>query len=168
MLWLKTSGRAPSTVASASSSTPRKSGVSTSTDESGSFAFKRADRGREMSRAAIGEVVAIDGRDDDVREPHRRGRLGEAKRLERVGRRLGLARVDVAVPARARAGVAEDLEGRRAASPALADVRAARLLADRDEARAVEELADVAVLAVRARRAHLHPVGAAWTLGDGK
>ena len=39
MLWLKTSGRAPSTVASASSSTPRKSGVSTSTEQSGSFAL---------------------------------------------------------------------------------------------------------------------------------
>ena len=39
MLWLKTSGRAPITVCSASSSTPRKSGVSTSIDASGSFAF---------------------------------------------------------------------------------------------------------------------------------
>ena len=39
MLWLKTSGRAPITVCSASSSTPRKSGVSTSTVHSGSFAF---------------------------------------------------------------------------------------------------------------------------------
>ena len=39
MLWLKTSGRAPITVASASSSTPRKSGVSTSIVQSGSFAF---------------------------------------------------------------------------------------------------------------------------------
>ena len=39
MLWLKTSGRAASTVRSASSSTPRKSGVSTSMEASGSFAF---------------------------------------------------------------------------------------------------------------------------------
>ena len=39
MLWLKTSGRAASTVRSASSSTPRKSGVSTSTLASGSFAL---------------------------------------------------------------------------------------------------------------------------------
>ncbi len=37
MLWLKTSGRAARTVWSASSSTPRKSGVSTSTLASGSF-----------------------------------------------------------------------------------------------------------------------------------
>jgi hypothetical protein len=39
MLWLKTSGRAPSTVSSASSSAPRKSGVRTSIDDSGSFAL---------------------------------------------------------------------------------------------------------------------------------
>ena len=39
MLWLKTSGRAPITVTSASSSTPRKSGVSTSTCDAGSFAL---------------------------------------------------------------------------------------------------------------------------------
>ena len=37
MLWLKTSGRAASTVRSASSSTPRKSGVSTSMEIDGSF-----------------------------------------------------------------------------------------------------------------------------------
>ena len=37
MLWLKTSGRAASTVWSASSSTPRKSGVSTSTEAAGSL-----------------------------------------------------------------------------------------------------------------------------------
>ena len=38
MLWLKTLGRAPITVWSASSSTPRKSGVSTSIVAAGSFA----------------------------------------------------------------------------------------------------------------------------------
>jgi hypothetical protein len=37
MLWLKTSGRAPSTISSACSSTPRKSGVSTSTEQDGSL-----------------------------------------------------------------------------------------------------------------------------------
>jgi hypothetical protein len=39
MLWLNTSGRAASTVRNASSSTPRKSGVSTSTDAWGSLAL---------------------------------------------------------------------------------------------------------------------------------
>ena len=81
-----------------------------------------------------GEVVAVDGRDDDVLEPHLRRRVREPERLERIGRAVGLARVDVAVAAGARARVAEDLEGRGAAPPALGDVRAARLLADRVQA----------------------------------
>ena len=70
---------------------------------------------------------------------------------------LGLAGVDVAVPAGARARVAEDLEGRCPAAPALGDVRAPGLLADGDEAGAVQQLLDVEVLRVRARRANLHP-----------
>ena len=81
---------------------------------------------------------------------------------------LRLAGVDVAVAARARARVAEDLERRRAAPPALGDVRAARLLADRVQAGAVDQLLDVEVAGVGARRAHLHPLGAAGPLGDGK
>ena len=166
MLWLKTSGRSARTVASASSSTPRKSGVSTSTEASGSFALEGADRGRVVAGAAVGDVVAVDRGDDDVLQAHLRGRLREAERLERVGRRARLARVDVAVAARARAGVAEDLERRRAAAPALGDVRAARLLADRVQALAVEQLAHLEVARVRARRAHLHPLRAAGPLSD--
>ena len=168
MLWLKTSGRAASTVCSASSSTPRKSGVSTSTVASGSFALERADRRRVVAGAAVGDVVAVDRGDDDVLELHLRRGLREPQRLERVGRRLGLAGVDVAVAAGARAGVAEDLERRRAAAPALGDVRAARLLADRVQRQAVHELLDVEVRGVLRRRAHLHPLGAARPFGDGK
>src|SRR5206468_1341474 len=82
--------------------------------------------------------------------------------------RLGLPRVDVAVAAGARAGVAEDLEGGRAAAPALGDVRAACLLANRVQARSVDELANVVVVAVRARRADLHPLRSARPLGDWK
>ena len=77
MLWLKTSGRAPITVRSASSSTPRKSGVSTSIEHSGSFAFRRADRRRVVAGAAVGDVVAVDRGDDDVLELHLRRRLRE-------------------------------------------------------------------------------------------
>ena len=166
MLWLKTSGRSASTVASASSSQPRKSGVSTSTEALGTFALQRADRRREVRRAAVRQVVAVDRRDDDVLEAHARGGLREPERLERVGRPVGLAGVDVAVPAGAGARVAEDLERRRAAPPALGDVRAAGLLADRVQAGAVDELADVVVARVRARRAHLHPLRPPRPLGD--
>ena len=138
MLWLNTSGRAASTVASASSSTSRKSGVSTSTEASRQLRLERPDRRREVARAAVGQVVAVDRGDDDVLEAHPRGGLREPERLERVGRPLRPAGVDVAVAARARAGVAEDLEGGRATAPALGDVRAARLLADRVQALAVD------------------------------
>ena len=81
---------------------------------------------------------------------------------------LGPARVHVAVAARSRAGVAEDLEGGRAAPPALGDVRAAGLLADRVQVLAVDQLLHVEVARVRARRAHLHPLRAARPLGDGQ
>ena len=130
--------------------------------------LERADRRRVVAGAAVGDVVAVDRRHDDVLELHLRRGLREAQRLERIGRRLGLAGVDVAVAARARARLAEDLERRRAASPALGDVRAARLLADRVEREPVHELLDVEVRAVLRRGAHLHPLGAArafpyWT-----
>src|SRR5215210_6453697 len=76
--------------------------------------------------------------------------------------------MDVAVAAGPGAGVAEDLEGGGAPAPALGDVRAASLLADRVQARAVNELANVEVGGVRARRANLHPLRAARPLGHGQ
>ena len=66
MLWLKTSGRAPSTVASACSSSPRKSGVSTSTEQSGSFAFSARIVAAKWPAPAVVDVVAVDRGDDDV------------------------------------------------------------------------------------------------------
>src|SRR5207244_12077369 len=104
------------------------------------------------------QVVAVDGGDDDVAELHLGRSLREAQRLERVGRTVGPAGVDIAVAAGAGAGVAEDLEGRRAAPPTLGDVRAPRLLADRVQPLAVDERADVEVAGVPARGPHLHPL----------
>ena len=49
----------------------------------------------------------------------------------------------------------------------LGDVRALGLLADRVQAGAVDQLLDVVEARVRARRAHLHPLGPARPLGDG-
>ena len=130
--------------------------------------LQRPGHGREVAGTSVVDVVAIDRGDDDVLEAHLRSSLREAQRLERIGRVLGLAGVDVAVAAGARARVAEDLERRGALAPALGDVRAARLLADGVQARAVDQLLDVEVAAVGARRAHLHPLGAARAVGDGK
>ncbi|MDQ3778371.1 MAG: hypothetical protein M3310_05835 [Actinomycetota bacterium] len=54
----------------------------------GASASQSADRRREVSRSAVREIVAVDGRDDDVLELHLRGCVREPKRLERVGRML--------------------------------------------------------------------------------
>src|SRR4029453_5844452 len=85
------------------------------------LALERPDRRRVVARAAVGPVVAVDGRDNDGLQLRRA--LWEPQRLERIGRRLGLAGVDVAVATGACARVAENLECRGAASPALGDVR---------------------------------------------
>ena len=86
----------------------------------------------KAERPAVGEVVAGDGGHDGVRRPiratasaTRSGSSGSS------GKRV--ARVDEAEAARPRAALAVDHERRRAVGPALEDVRAARLLADRDE-----------------------------------
>ena len=87
----------------------------------------------EMLRAAVGEIVAVDGRDDDMGEAELGGRLGNMRRfvgIERA-RQSGL---DVAEGAGARAGVAHDQEGRVLLLPALADIGAAGFLADRVQA----------------------------------
>ena len=98
------------------------------------LALQRPDRRRVVAGAAVGQVVPVDRRDDHVLELHLGGGVREPQRLQRIRRLFGPARVDVAVAARPGARVAEDLEGRRAAAPALGDVRAARLLADRVQA----------------------------------
>src|SRR5205085_11012946 len=112
--------------------------------------------------AAVREIVAVDRGDDDVLEIHLGRGFGEPQRLERVRWVLRLAGVDVAVAARAGAGVAKDLKRRRPAAPAFGDVRAAGLLADRVQQLPVDQLFDVEVVRVRARGAHLHPLRPPW------
>ena len=92
-----------------------------------------ADDLREMLGAAVGEIVAIDRGDDDMGEAELAGRLRDMLRLGGI-ERAGQPGLDVAEGAGARAGVAHDHEGGVLLVPALADVRAARLLAHRDQA----------------------------------
>ena len=124
----------------------------------------RADDADPGLRAVVGQVVAIDAGDDRMAEPHLRHRAGDAQRLERVveGRLAGL---DVAEAAAARAGVAEDHERRRAALPAVADVRAGGLLADRVQALVADHPVELAV-ALPARRRHLEPARLAAAEGQ--
>ncbi len=81
----------------------------------------------KMRSAAVGEIVAVDAGDDDMREAELGGRLRHVFRLGRVerARQPGL---HIAEGAGARAGVAHDHEGGVLLLPALADVGAAGLL----------------------------------------
>jgi hypothetical protein len=121
---------------------------------------QRAHRRRPVSRAAVRQVVAVDARDDDVRQPHALGRRGDLAGLQRVERLAALAARDRAVAAGARARVAHDLERGRAAAPALADVRAAGLLAHGVQPVLAHDRRELAVARARGRRAHAHPLGA--------
>ena len=77
--------------------------------------------------------------------------------LAHVDRAARVARGHGAEAAAARADVAEEHHGRRALAPALADVRAARLLADRVEVELAERLLEQVERAPR-RRADLEPL----------
>src|SRR5690349_11809942 len=64
---------------------------------------------------------------------------------------LGLALPDRAVAASARARIAEQQEGRGTEAPALADIRAMRLLADGMQVEAAHEMAQILVVRARGR-----------------
>ena len=114
-----------------------------------------ADHADERGGAVVGEVVAVDAGDDRVAQAH----LGDAARdaggLERVVPRR-LAGLDVAEAAAPRARVAEDHERRGSALPALADVGAGGLLADRVQVLGFDQRLELAV-ALAAGRRHLEP-----------
>ena len=118
-----------------------------------------ADRLGEDPGAAVGQVVAGDAGDDDVLEAQRGDRLGHPARLVVVepGRPAGLDRAE---PARPGAGVAEDHDRGRPLVPALPDVRAVGLLADRVQLEAAEESLELVVVVAR-RNPGADPVGMA-------
>jgi len=114
-------------------------------------------RPREMRRAEIREVVAIDGRDDDVAEFEG---VDGARHLDRLllVRRARRAVRDVAVAAGPGAGAAQDHERRRPVVPALADVGAVCLFADGVEAESLHQPLEPVVV-LRPWGAHLQPLG---------
>ena len=122
-------------------------------------AAQLADGRREGAGAAVGQVVAADAGDDDVLEAHDGDGLGDAARLVGVVpvRAAGLDGAEAAGPG---AGVAEDHDGRRALLPALADVRAAGLLADGVERLAAHEVLELRVVGA-AGQPGLDPLGVA-------
>ena len=118
-----------------------------------------ADRRRERAGPAVGQVVAGDRGDHDVLEAHLRDRLGDAPRLV-VVEPGGLAGLDRAEAAGAGADVAQDHDRRGPLVPAVPDVGAAGLLADRVEVQAAQEALEVVVVVAR-RHPRLDPVGVA-------
>ncbi len=123
----------------------------------GAEAADRADRVGEMPGPAIGEIVAVDGGDDDVLQPELGHRAGDVLRLVAV-ERAGQARLDVAEGAGAGAGIAQDHQVRGVAlGPALADIRARRFFADRMEPVLAHDRLGFGVLRAR-RRPHTDPL----------
>jgi hypothetical protein len=106
---------------------------------------RRDDRRRRVSAqiagASVVEIVAIDGGDDGVGELQGGEHGGDAAGLVEIDGQ-GAAGLDVAEAAGAGADVAQDHDGERAVVPTLADVGAARALADGVEA----ELLELAVI----------------------
>ena len=96
-------------------------------------------------RAAIFQVVAGHGRNHGVAQPHLLHRPGHADGFNLVQTR-GTTALNRAEAARAGAGIAQDHERRRARIPALADVRAPRLLADSMQVHPAHDLLKFAVL----------------------
>src|SRR5207245_245503 len=106
---------------------------------------------RVQPRAAIRQVVTRDAGHGRVPQAHGGDGLRDPARLALV-EWLRLAGVDLAEVTPPGALLAADEEGRLAVLPALEDVRAAGLLADRVQALALDQVAQVRVLG-----AHLRP-----------
>ena len=122
--------------------------------------FERLDpenRLGEMRRAAVGKIVAIDRSDDDVIEAEIFDDEADVARLFGVERER-LALIDGTKTAAARASVAENQKRRCLVAPALTDVRAARLFANRVQVFLAHELFEAKVVGIT-RRFDFDPVG---------
>ena len=111
----------------------------------------------EMRRAAVGQVISVHRGDDDVVQTEVFDHQRNVARFFGIeGQRLAF--VDGAEPTAARAGVAENQERRRLVAPALADVRAARLLANRVQVFLAHEALEAQVVGI-SRRFDFDPIG---------
>lgn len=134
--------------------------------QSGFLLLDLLDRLRKVPRTAVGKVVAVDARQDDVTQTPAGQRLGRVLRLVRVQRRGLPIRLDAAEPAAASAGIAHQHDGRRSGSlvgpaPALADIGTPGLLAHGVQVQTSEVGLDLGEVAIRSRRRdrRLEPLG---------
>ena len=130
---------------------PLKSGIRFSTPVSGLSSWMARTVSAYSQAPPSSQVVAGDAGDGGVAQLHLLDRLRDPARLVTV-ERLRLAGVDLAEVAAARALVAADEERRLAVLPALEDVGAARLLADRVQTLGLHQALERGVL-----RSHLRP-----------
>ena len=131
-LWLKTSGRAATTI-SAAPGLRRKSGVRTSIVVAGAAARMARMVAAKWAAPPSGQVVAVHRGDDDMASPSF-ATASATRAGSSSASGPGWPVRDVAEGAGAGAGVAHDHHGGVTLRPALADVRAGGFLADRDEA----------------------------------
>src|SRR5690606_24137755 len=125
----------------------------------GGFRAARLDRANArgvVAGAAVGQVVAVDRRQHDVLQVHELDGPRRVLGLVGVEPAARVARVDGAELTRARADVAHQHDRGRAVRPALADVRAHRLLADGREPVRAHRGAQLLVALAR-RDARLEP-----------
>ena len=158
MLWLRTSGPALTTAASASRS-PEKSGIRTSTLHVGASPADLVDGEREHTCAAVRQVIAVYRGNDCVAQAHVCHGAGKPERFGCV-ERAGPAGLHVAVRARPRARVPQDHERGGAALPAIADVRAGRLFAHGVQFGVPETPSEIEVI-VTAGSGYFEPLGEA-------
>ncbi|GAA3305919.1 hypothetical protein GCM10020295_60870 [Streptomyces cinereospinus] len=151
-LCAKTSGRAEKTSASCSGTALKSGGeqfdLGAAGLAGGGLGVDLADGLGVQPGAAVGQVVAGDAGDGGVVQVHGDHGLADPAGLVAV-ERLGPAGVDLAEVAAPGALVAADEEGGLAVLPALVDVRAAGLLADRVQALALHEVLHLGVLGAR-------------------
>jgi hypothetical protein len=86
--------------------------------------------GSVMGGTTIGQIVAIDHRDDDMGQAHAVDRLGQFGGLLGIQGWWNFLRADGTEPAATGADFTRDHESRSSSAPAIVDIRAAGLFAD--------------------------------------
>lgn len=99
-------------------------------EDMGVFVADGPDSLGEVLRPAVGEVITVDGGEDDVVEVKLLESVGDVMRFEGVDKAFGIAGFDVAEAAATGTGVPEKHDGGGAAAPAFVEVGAVGFFAN--------------------------------------